>query len=223
MKPIVTRSPFRVGCLALGCWLIVAMPGQAQELLRNGNFVGNLSGWDLHVSSDYAKDAQRPGVDARGEGLVLSGISSDHHHADGSILLSQDVNIEKGKKYRFTMEIRGDQDRGVVSCLIYLPLGGRAHELSEGIVTHLERRINLKSEWQTIDVEFEGKFGRNDVPAIKQQIRGAIQVHPEWDRDRKKHVTDNINWKANGTRLDFRLAKAAGNVHIRNVSIQRIP
>jgi hypothetical protein len=208
-----------VGALALG--MAASTSALAQELVRNGTFSGNLSGWDFQVTQDFKEAGRSPQVDVRGEGFTLSGIPADHYLADGSILLSQDVDIDKGAKYRFSMEIRGD--KGGIACLLYLPLGGRAHELSSGVVTHMEKRIQLADEWQAVEVEFEGKFSRGDVAAIKRDIRNAIKDHPEWDRDRQTQITDSINWKATRTRLDFRLAKAIGTVQIRNVSIRRLP
>jgi len=198
----------------------------AQELVKNGAFLNNYANWEFKASPDYLKDAPKPKIDARGEGVLVAGLFADHHHPANAVELKQKVAIELGRRYRLTFEVKGeggDSRYGRLTCIVHAPLWGASWSLLGGRQCHLQKQIDVTSEWQKVSEEFTGRFGPNDFNEMKQTMRDGIKNHPEWDAEKKKRETNMIHWNVNFTNLEFWYAKGRGDIRVRNVSLQLIP
>ncbi len=198
----------------------------AQDLVRNGTFNNNYGGWDFNTSQDYLKDASRPKLDARGEGILISGLFADHHHPSNGVGLSQKVVVQNGVRYRLSFEVKGEGegDRfGSLGYIVHAPFWGASWSLLNSRQCHIQNQVNVTSDWQKVEVEFVGKFGPNDLNEMKQTMRDGIKNNPEWDSGRQRRETSMIHWNVNHTNVEFWLAKCRGNIRIRNVSLRPIP
>ncbi|HMO49841.1 MAG TPA: hypothetical protein PKE26_09630 [Kiritimatiellia bacterium] len=206
--------------------MVVGASLQAQELVRNGTFMNNHIGWEFKIYDGYLKDAPRPKIDARAEGVLISGLFADHHHPANAVALIQRVVIENGRRYRLSFEVKGDGGEGRygrINYIVHAPFWGASWSLLNSRQSHISNQLEVTGEWQKVDVEFTGKFGPNDFNEMKQTMRDGIKNHVEWDSARKKRETDMIHWSVNFTNLELWFAKGRGDIRVRNVSLQPVP
>lgn len=196
------KAAFRV----VACFGLLAGTAGA-ELIENGTFARNTSGWEMATPSVYGP---APGAVVENGEFQLSNLSGA---VFGYLTVNQAVNIESGKTYRLSFEAKGV---GTGQYLVAIHDPGR--------LAHTSKLFTPSAEWEKIAIDFAGAFDtdsrwvRDWLNATKgSRLENGHTVNTTLHKVReRKGAGPSRTW------LTFGVGALNGSFALRNVSLVEV-
>ena len=200
-----------------GC-MTLAFCASGADLIENGDLKDDLNYWKLHRHAGYKPEPTTRYT--KGE-LSFSGLTFLTKYY---LSLSQAVEIKKGVKYKLSYEIKGPATK---TYTIRLGDPGDRGNNIEGVYHYIDHKLTAPADWQTVEVEFTGKFDtdRNWYRKVTK-ARKYNTFSSKTGQARAPRAADVVEVDPEDrpcvTTLGFYFGSLEGRVSIRNISIVEV-
>ena len=152
-------------------------------LIKNGSFNAGFAGYEPYVDGSASATSV---VDSLTEDNAADFTINDTGDAEWKIQLKQNnVELEKGQWYRFTLQAKSSMDR---KFMYAIQRDGSKH--NDDWTPYIQKTADLTGEWQTFTEEFQMTEDTDleSVLSISMGAVGGVQI-----KDQHRICIDNIN------------------------------
>ena len=184
---------------------------KAKDLITNGDFSSSkLKMWLVGVTEKYGVDL-KPKV--KKKCIEFNGIVE---MSPKYITLGQYVEIEKGKKYEVSFEVKTSENiKGKFSCNIGRPGYARVKKNFKGY-DHIRINLSPANDWSKVTKTFTGLYDTDNNG--QEGKKGNDKLKKEWaEKEKGMMLSEAPTW------IVFNLGGVKGDVHLRNVTLKEIP
>lgn len=182
------------------------------ELIENGDFSNGVAHWLVSISQGYGEPD--PSVD-----LVEGALEATRLHSSdpGYFNIAQAVNIQKGKRYKLSYEVKGE---GEGTYIVSVQEVGKGRH-------HVNRGELPGSSWTPVEAEFEGSYDTDEKWLKKWHSatkKNELLDSGRTTRSDKLKKIDQPKRADPPTRstLYFSIGGLKGSFAVRNVSIVEV-
>jgi len=214
---------FRIIQIIVFASLITGVTAGSKDIVHNGDFRSKkLEYWQLSGSKNKYGKKITPKISKHSITCSELILASPRY-----LILSQYVNIEKGKKYKLTFEAKiGEGTEGEAFAFLRRPTyakvkGNRnVKRKDRGYETHHIKPTQYKptTEWKPFTIEFTGLYKTDNGDLVK---RGPKQKEA-LKKDKEKWKNMGTDPGIAPTLLVFQLGGLKGEISIRKVSIVEV-